>query len=147
MNDQSKLMVELLTEIRDKLELGASASASLRGPVADPGPDWGRWPGRWADPAPPWWTRGPVADPIPPWGRVSSAALSPELAARRYEGPERIPNIAGPVADPGPELLLDKARLAKLKVVKLEQVLLGLEKQMEAIQLERDLLKEEYKIK
>lgn len=139
MADESKLMIELLTEIRDRLGAGASASsvAALRGPVADPGPDWGRWPGLWVDPVQRW-IRGPVADPAPDWST---------LASRRLGASERIPNVAGPIADPGPEMLLDKVRLAKLKVARLDQVLVGLEQQMDAVRLERDLLKEEYKIK
>jgi hypothetical protein len=139
MDEQSKMMIELLKEIRDKISVGTltTSAAALRGPVADPGPEWGRWPGRWADPSPPW-IRGPVADPAPDWSM---------LAARSYGAAERIANVAGPIADPGPELLLDKARLAKLKIARLEQVLVGLEKQMDAVRLERDLLKQEYKIK
>jgi len=53
----------------------------------------------------------------------------------------------GTVADPGPELLLDKARLAKIKVRKLDMVIKGLEEQIDVLRLEQDMLKKEYKIK
>ena len=53
----------------------------------------------------------------------------------------------GTVADPGPELLLDKARLAKIKVRKLDMVIKGLEEQIDVLRLEQEMLKKEYKIK
>jgi hypothetical protein len=150
MGDESKMMIELLKEIRDRLDLSSSASTSIgyRGPVADPAPPW--WSrGPVADPAPPWWWRGSIGDPVPPLQmrtQYPEAALD-AVAAKRYAAIERIPNVAGPVADPGPELLLDKTRLAKLKIVRLDQTVASLEKQIEAIRLERDLLAEEYKLK
>lgn len=76
-----------------------------------------------ADPSPGWW-RGPVADPPPPW--VS---------------------FRGPVADPAPWYLLDKAKLARLKIHQIEAAITELEKQIDSLKLERDLLKEEYNIK
>jgi len=76
-----------------------------------------------ADPSP-GWLRGPVADPLPPWI-----------------------NIRGPVADPAPWYLLDKAKLARLKIHQIEVAITELEKQIDSLKLERDLLKEEYKIR
>lgn len=52
-----------------------------------------------------------------------------------------------PPIDPGPPYLLDKARLAKLKIGKIDKVITELEKQIGLLKLEHDLLKEEYNIK
>ncbi|GAG29098.1 unnamed protein product, partial [marine sediment metagenome] len=41
----------------------------------------------------------------------------------------------------------DKARLAKLKIGKIDKVITELEKQIGLLKLEHDLLKEEYNIK
>lgn len=56
-------------------------------------------------------------------------------------------SIGGPTADPGPPYLLDKARLAKLKISKIDKVITELEKQIGLLKLQHDLLKEEYNIK
>ena len=78
--------------------------------------------------------RGPVADP------------GPEFDPQRWVGPLRGP-LRGPVADPAPWYLLDKAKLAKLKIRSLEAGIAEFESQIGSLKLERDLLKEEYKIK
>lgn len=58
-----------------------------------------------------------------------------------------IADFHGPTADPGPPYLLDKARLAKLKISKIDTVITELEKQIGLLKLQHDLLKEEYNIK
>jgi hypothetical protein len=84
----------------------------------------GAFRGPVADPAPDWWSgRGPVADPAPSW------------------------TIRGPVADPAPWYLLDKARLAQLRIRKIDAAVTELEKQIDYLKAEKNLLKEEYKIK
>jgi len=60
---------------------------------------------------------------------------------------ERIAVLPGETADPGPPYLLDKARLAKLKIGKIDTVITELEKQIGLLKLQHDLLKEEYNIK
>lgn len=81
--------------------------------------------------------RGPVADPAPPFG-VMGQAVDPSLL--QYA-------VRGPVADPGPMLLLDKAKLAQIKIRQIDMVVMDLERQVEFLKLERDMLKEEYRIK
>jgi hypothetical protein len=63
--------------------------------------------------------------------------------------PERpwLDSIHGPTADPGPPYLLDKARLAILKISKIDTVITELEKKIGLLKLQHDLLKEEYNIK
>lgn len=80
--------------------------------------------------------RGPVADPAPGW-------MPGPIAGPFQSGF----NFRGPVADPAPWYLLDKAKLAQLKVRNIDGVIVELEKQMDSLKLERDLLKQEYKIK
>jgi hypothetical protein len=79
--------------------------------------------------------RGPVADPAPDWGGYPTL---PQPWARR------IPTIIGPIADPGPEALLDRRRLAQLKVQRLEQAIKSLGSMVESLELERGLLVEEH---
>jgi|GEM_PF-2179687 hypothetical protein len=79
--------------------------------------------------------RGPVADPPPGIISPRGVIADPLLPVR------------GPVADPAPWYLLDKAKLAKLKVHQIETAIMELERQIEFLKLERDLLKEEYKLK
>jgi hypothetical protein len=55
--------------------------------------------------------------------------------------------LRGPVADPQPEMLLDKAKLAQLKVHRLDAAMSELQKGIDSFKLERDLLKKEYQIK
>ena len=98
-------MLKALSDIKESLSIGSIAS--IRGPVADPGPELG--------------------------------IHLPEILRHRW--------IRGPVADPSPWHLLDKARLAKLKIRNIETAIDELEKQIDMLKFERDLLKEEYKIK
>lgn len=104
-----KLVVEMvaaLKDIRDKL--AQTSIGNIRGPVADPGPDWfGHFPGG----------IGPV-----------------------------FPNFRGPIGDPGPWQLLDKSRIARLKVRQIDIAVGELKQQMELLQLQQQLLKEEYKL-
>jgi uncharacterized small protein (DUF1192 family) len=51
------------------------------------------------------------------------------------------------VADPAPWYLLDKAGLAKLKIHRLDSSISELQKEIESLKMERDLLKKEYKIR
>lgn len=53
----------------------------------------------------------------------------------------------GTVADPGPELLLDKTRLAKLRIKKVDFAIQELKQQIDILVMERDMLKRTYKIK
>ncbi|MBE0478714.1 hypothetical protein IBX65_06310 [Candidatus Aerophobetes bacterium] len=80
--------------------------------------------------------RGPVADPSPGWARGAVTESLPQWAG-----------IRGPVADPAPWYLLDKAKLAQLKIRQIDAAITELEKQIDFLKLERNLLKEEYKIK
>lgn len=101
-----KEMASTLRDIKERVSIGSYAG--IRGPVADPGPEFD---------LPRAWTK--------PW-----------------VGPVR-----GPVADPAPWYLLDKAKLAKLKIRSLEAGIAEIESQIGSLKLERDLLREEYKIK
>jgi hypothetical protein len=56
-------------------------------------------------------------------------------------------NIRGPIADNGPEQLLDKDKLAKLKVARIESLIDNLNKEIEGLNLEVGLLKQQYKFK
>ena len=85
--------------------------------------------------------RGPVADPAPQWGHHWWQGVIP----RQHW--EQVHNVIGPVADPGPELIFDKSRLARLKVQRLTQAMHGLDTLKESLELERNLLMEEYKLK
>lgn len=49
-------------------------------------------------------------------------------------------------ADPGPDILLDKSKIARLKVRQLEMVVHELEGQLEMAKMELDMIREEYKI-
>jgi len=80
--------------------------------------------------------RGPVADPAPGW--MPGQVIGPFPPGFHFRGP---------VADPAPWYLLDKAKLAQLKVRNIDGVIVELEKQIDSLKLERDLLKQEYKIK
>ncbi|MDH4239737.1 MAG: hypothetical protein OEW48_09255 [Phycisphaerae bacterium] len=80
--------------------------------------------------------RGPVADPGPRW--VPGHILEQFPTAFHFRGP---------VADPAPWQLLDKAKLAQIKVRNIDGVIMEMEKQIDSLKLERDLLKQEYKIK
>ncbi len=98
-------MASTLKDIQGKLSIGSASG--LRGPVADPGPEW--------------------------------EMFHPELSRPWL--------LRGPVADPAPWYLLDKAKLAQLKIHQLDAAIMELEKQIDSFKLERDLLKQEYKLK
>jgi hypothetical protein len=127
-----KEMVAILKDIREKLN--AVSWGSFRGPVADPVPSWGRGPV--ADPAPSW-GRGPVADPAPSWAN---------MRGQMQETASSYINIRGPVADPIPFWIMDKSRLAKLKIRQIDLDIAERERQIDFLKLERDLLAEEYKV-
>ncbi|UCE73242.1 MAG: hypothetical protein JSV56_09420 [Methanomassiliicoccales archaeon] len=131
-----KEMVSILRDIREKIDVGSVGA--LRGPVADPAPDW-----RHVVYPPPVginWVRGPVADPAPEWGKLHRGPMQ-DLACE-WPG-----HLRGPIADPAPWHILDKVRVAKLKISKLDMAITELENQIEFLKLEKDLLKEEYNIK
>lgn len=131
-----KEMVTILKDIREKLSM--VSWGSLRGPVADPAPPWVNMRGPVADPAPPWGTmRGPVADPAPSWSN---------LRGQVQETASSYISLRGPVADPIPFWILDKSKLAKLKIRQLDMEIAEREKQIEFLKLERELLAEEYKV-
>jgi hypothetical protein len=54
--------------------------------------------------------------------------------------------VRGPVADPATFWLLDKSRVARLKIRQLDMTIAELEKQIEFLKLQQDMLKEEYRI-
>ncbi|OGP97574.1 MAG: hypothetical protein A2Z51_06600 [Deltaproteobacteria bacterium RBG_19FT_COMBO_52_11] len=56
-------------------------------------------------------------------------------------------HIAGPVADPAPELILDKDRLARLKLGMLDQEILELRNQIKFREMYRDMIREQHNIK
>jgi hypothetical protein len=76
---------------------------------------------------------GTVADP------------SPEFYPN-FKYPDPIFNVRGPIADPSPLQLLDKDELAKIKVCKLDRAIDDLNREIDFIKMERDLLKQQYKI-
>ena len=53
----------------------------------------------------------------------------------------------GTVADPGPELLLAKDKLAKLRIKKLDMAINDLKQQIDILTAERMMLVKEYKIR
>jgi hypothetical protein len=112
-----KMIAELaatMKDIRDKLT--SSSLGYIRGPVADPAPD---WPG----------------GHYGPWG-----AWGTQIS------PSQIAHFRGPIADPAPWHLLDKVRIAKLKVSQIQMEIQELEKQIDFLKLQTQLLKEEYKL-
>lgn len=103
---------------------------NIRGPVTDPVPEMGGY----LQGMPQWGGfRGPVADPGPEWGE----------RLRRIG----IGGIRGPEGDPPPEFLLDKAKLAELKIHKIDAYVKNLQKEIDSLKLEGNLLRKEYKIK
>jgi len=78
--------------------------------------------------------RGPVGDPGPEMGWHT-----PSLT--------RLGNFRGPISDPAPWHLLDKSRIAKLKIRQLDMAIKELNQQIDLLKLEQSLLKEEYKTK
>lgn len=70
----------------------------------------------------------------------------PRRIAERPKALE-LAHFAGPVADPGPELILDKVRLARLKLGMLDQEILELRSQIKFRETYRDMIKEQHNIK
>lgn len=50
----------------------------------------------------------------------------------------------GYAADPAIDVLLDKSKLAQIRIVQLEQVIVQLQQQIDLAKMEQSLLKEEY---
>ncbi len=81
--------------------------------------------------------RGPVADPVPDFvDRLKQPS--------QYFNPWKW--IIGPVADPAPDFFLPKDKLAKLKIHQIDNAINQLQKEIEGLNLQKDLLKQEYKI-
>lgn len=110
---------EILTVVKEmQAALNAGTAAPPRGPLVDPMPP----------------IRGPVADPAPPcrWPLVDP--MIPFMRSRFDPTPE-------------PDIFLSKERLARLRVQKIEAAVAELQREIESLHLQRDLLKEEYKLK
>ena len=56
-------------------------------------------------------------------------------------------SLRGPVADPATFWLLDKGKIARLKVHQLDMAIAELDKQKEFLKLQQSMLKQEYKIR
>jgi hypothetical protein len=139
-----KEIVSILKEIDRKINIGGFVG--LRGPVADPSPEWVRREGM-CDPWYEWAKRGQVADPAPEWGRRGPVAdPGPGWGGKPFPIPPPV-SIRGPVADPAPYYLLDKGNLAKLKIHQIESSIVQLEKEIDFLKLERRLLMDEHKIR
>ena len=79
--------------------------------------------------------RGPVADPGPDWVWHHHGERGPVF-----------PHFRGDIGDPGPTLPLDKTRIAQLRIRQIDIAVTELKQQMELLQLQQKLLKEEYKL-
>ena len=55
--------------------------------------------------------------------------------------------IPGAPGDPPPSYLLNKAKVAQLKIRKLDMTITTLEKEIDLLKLEQNLLKQEYKLR
>lgn len=77
--------------------------------------------------------RGPIADPGP---EIYQTHIRPEIFRFR-----------GPIADPVPWQLLDKSKIAVLRINQLENLVHDLRKQIDLLEQEKKLLKEEFRIK
>ncbi len=97
----------------------------FRGPVADPMPPWSP---PWSPPWQPWPPRLPKP-PWPPWDPVLS-----------FHG---FPEISGSV----PHVTLSEERKAKLTIKRIDLQINELKKMIEVLDLEKELLQEEFKIK
>ncbi|MDW7760700.1 MAG: hypothetical protein SCM96_08685 [Acidobacteriota bacterium] len=58
-----------------------------------------------------------------------------------------ISHLVGPVADPGPDVLLDKVGLVRIKLEMLNQNIIDLKNQIKIAEIYRDMLKAQYKLK
>ena len=65
----------------------------------------------------------------------------------RWEGAVIRPGVWGEVADPSPVLLLDKGKLAQIRVAKISNVIQVLKQEIAIFELEERLLREEYGFK
>lgn len=128
-----KELIEVLSAVKDIQAKLNVANLNIRGPVADPAPT---LRGPIADPA----IYGPVADPAPDW-------INRLRQQTQVNNPWRW--IMGPVADPapGPDVLLPKDKLAKIKIFQIESTITQLQKEIEGLNLQKDLLKQEFNIK
>jgi hypothetical protein len=130
---------EILNVLKDlKAQLAISQYARPRFPW-DPAPDFIRPP---YDPMPPF--RPPYGDPMPPFG-YRAQAYPGALDARRLNYELAMSHLHGPVADPGPEIMLDRRRLIQLRLRQLEVAKVDLQKQIDLLETERDLLGQELK--
>ena len=100
-----KEMISLLHDIREKLTV--AQGAGVRGPIADPGPDF--------------FHHGPVY--------------------------RRFPLPIGYNVDPSPEFYFSKEELAKIKVRELDIMINQIVEQVDLLKMQRDMMKQEYKIK
>ncbi len=76
--------------------------------------------------------RGPVADPVP----------DIYFPGQRHIDPLR---IRGPIADPVPWELLDKSKIANLRIQQLDNAINDLKNNIKFLEKERAFLKESYK--
>jgi hypothetical protein len=90
----------------------------------------------------PW---SPVADPIPPWVLVDP--LPPWMVMKPQPDPWKYIRFA-PEVDPPPHIyeLLDKAKIARIKVAQLDIAIKQIQENIDYLKLQRDRLKEEYKL-
>lgn len=77
--------------------------------------------------------RGPIADPVPDFS----------ISGIRPHDPWR---IRGPIADPVPWELLDKAKIAILRIQQLDHAIIELKNKIDFYEKEKSLLKKEYKL-
>lgn len=61
--------------------------------------------------------------------------------------PEAIKWKVGYAADPAIDILLDKSKLAQIRIRKLDMLIQELNQQIELLDMERDMLRNEYKVK
>jgi|Deesub1362B_J571_1020462.scaffolds.fasta_scaffold00113_57 hypothetical protein len=77
--------------------------------------------------------RGPIADPAPPWLEHFRTHEVPSWVRVQW------------AADPAVGMLLDRRRLAQLKIHQIENMIEEMERQIGLLKLVKDLLEEEYK--
>jgi hypothetical protein len=100
---------------------------------------------------------GPAIDPAPEWpgatvtveellrGLQTRGGL--EELLRRLQAGGITGGVWGPAADPAPPYeLLDKAKVAKIMVRKLDMRIAEVQNQLDLLKLERDLLVEEHQL-
>lgn len=85
---------------------------------------------------------------LSPAGMIAGPAdPAPDWASHGHFGPMQHHLLRGPVADPAPWYLLDKASLARLKIHRLDTAIGDLQREIESLTLERNLLAKEYKLR